>query len=112
MSGTPRSAEGSMPRRATGAEVLSAHSAAQLEEIEALTLLGRWVWDVATGTITCSPQLIRLLGLASPDLMPTSDSFLLRVHQADRTRVRASIMRALATGEPFQFQHRIVRMDD
>lgn len=100
-----------MPRRATGAEILSVHSAAQLEEIEALTLLGRWVWDVDTGSITCSPQLIRLLGLASPDLMPSSDSFLLRVHQADRTRVRASIMRALSTGEPFQFQHRVVRMD-
>ena len=94
-----------------GGEALNAHLAAQLEEIEALTNLGRWVWDIATGAITCSPQLIRLYGLASPDLMPNSDSFLLRVHQADRTRVRASIMRALSTGEPFQFQHRVVRMD-
>jgi PAS domain S-box-containing protein len=94
-----------------GGEALSAHIAAQLEEIEALTNLGRWSWDIATGAITCSPQLIRLCGLASPDLMPNSDSFLLRVHQADRTRVRASIMRALSTGEPFQFQHRVVRMD-
>ena len=111
VSGTPRSAEGSISRRATGAEILSAHSTAQLEEIEALTLIGRWVWEVATGTLTCSPQLIRLFGLASPDLMPSSESFLLRVHQADRTRVRASIMRALSTGEPFQFQHRVVRMD-
>jgi signal transduction histidine kinase len=43
--------------------------------------------------------------------MPNSDSFLLRVHQSDRMRVRASIMRALSTCEPFQFQHRAVRMD-
>jgi PAS domain S-box-containing protein len=90
---------------------LSAHATAQLREIEALTNLGRWAWDVPTGALTCSPQLIRIFGLASPDLMPNSDSFLLRVHQADRTRVRASILRALSTGEPFQFQHRIVRMD-
>ncbi len=106
-----RPAEGRSPRRPAGGEVLSAQAAAQLEDIEALTHLGRWAWDVASGAITCSSQLIRIFGLASPDLMPHSNSFLLRVHQADRTRVRASIMRALSTGEPFQLQHRVVRTD-
>jgi signal transduction histidine kinase len=106
-----RLVEGSAPRLITGSDVLSAHATAQLEEIESLTHLGRWTWDVATGALTCSPQLIRLYGLASPGLMPSSSSFLLRVHQADRTRVRAAIMRSLSSGEPFQFQHRIVRMD-
>ena len=85
---------------------------AQLDEIEAFVNLGRWVWEVSTGAITCSPQLLRIYGLVSPALMPNSDSFLLRVHQSDRTRVRASIMRALSTGEPFQFQQRVVRMDN
>jgi signal transduction histidine kinase len=103
--------EGSTPRLAAGSDVLAAYSPSQLEEIEALVNLGRWVWDIATGTLTASPQLIRIFALASPGLMPNSESFLLRVHQSDRTRVRASIMRALSTGEPFQFQHRAVRMD-
>lgn len=91
--------------------MLSAHAAAQLEDIEALANIGRWAWDVGSGAFTSSAQLIRIFGLASAGLMPNSNSFLLRVHQADRTRVRASIMRALSTGEPFQFQHRVVRMD-
>jgi signal transduction histidine kinase len=87
-------------------------STAQLEEIEAFVNLGHWTWEVDTGAFTCSPQLVRIFGLASPGLMPNSESFLLRVHQADRTRVRASIMRALSIGEPFQFQQRVVRMDN
>jgi signal transduction histidine kinase len=106
-----RPVEGSRARLVAGADVLGAHAAAQLEEIEALASLGRWAWDVASGAITCSPHLIRLFGLASASLMPNSESFLLRVHQSDRTRVRASLMRSLSSGEPFQFQHRVVRMD-
>jgi two-component system, NarL family, sensor histidine kinase UhpB len=96
----------------TGPSSALPEGAAQLEEIEAFVNLGRWVWDVSTGAITCSPQLIRIYGLTSPDLISSSDSFLLRTHQADRTRARASIMRALSTFEPFQFQQRIVRLDN
>jgi signal transduction histidine kinase len=109
-----RTAEASGAPATAGTRSSSAlpEGAAQLEEIEAFVNLGRWVWDVNTGAVTCSPQLIRIYGLASPDLMPSSHSFLLRTHQADRTRVRASIMRALSTFEPFQFQQRIVRMDN
>jgi signal transduction histidine kinase len=101
-------------RSAAGTESSSVlpESAAQLEEIEAFVNLGRWAWDVRTGAVTCSPQLIRIYGLASPDLLRGSESFLLRTHQADRTRVRASLMRALSTFEPFQFQQRVVRMDN
>jgi PAS domain S-box-containing protein len=83
----------------------------RIEEIEAFVSLGRWTWDVSTGAVTCSAQLLRLYGLDSPDLMAHSSSFLHRVYPADRTRVRASIMRALNTGEPFQFQQRVVRAD-
>jgi len=107
-----RNAEGNGTRAYAGDGSLGAPEPAQLEEIEAFVNLGRWVWDVATGKLSCSSQLVRIYGLASPALMPNSDSFLLRVHQADRTRVRASIMRALSTGEPFQFQQRVVRMDN
>ncbi len=38
------------------------------EDIEAFANVGRWTWDVATGALTCSPQLIRIYGLASPSL--------------------------------------------
>lgn len=108
-----RTDEGNAARGAiAGRERAGTPVTAQLEEIEAFVNLGRWAWDVNTNAIRCSPQLIRIYGLASPDLMPNSDSFLLRVHQSDRTRVRASIFRALSTGEPFQFQHRAVRMDN
>jgi two-component system, NarL family, sensor histidine kinase UhpB len=109
---TERTAEGIGARAASGVGSSGASETSQLEEIEAFVNLGRWVWDVGTGSLTCSPQLVRIYGLASAALMPNSDSFLLRVHQADRTRVRASIMRALSTGEPFQFQHRVVRIDN
>jgi signal transduction histidine kinase len=109
-----RTAEASGARVAAGTGSSSAlpEGAAQLEEIEAFVNLGRWAWDVSTGAVTCSPQLIRIYGLTSPDLMSSSDSFLLRTHQADRTRVRASIMRSLSTFEPFQFQQRVVRLDN
>jgi signal transduction histidine kinase len=109
-----RTPEAGGTRAAAGTESSSMppEGAAQLEEIEAFVNLGRWSWDVNTGAVTCSPQLLRIYGLASPELMTSSDSFLLRTQQADRTRVRASIMRALSTFEPFQFQQRVVRMDN
>ena len=105
-------AAGSATGAAARGAVLDLPDSTQLDEIEAFVTLGRWAWHVGTGTLTCSAQLIRIYGLASPDLMPNSNSFLLRTHQSDRTRVRASLLRALSTGEPFQFQHNIVRMDN
>jgi signal transduction histidine kinase len=91
---------------------VSAPPLACAEDVEAFVNVGRWTWDVKTGALTCSPQLIRIYGLASASLMPNSDSFLLHTHSSDRVRVRAALQRAQSTGEPFQFQQRIVRMDD
>jgi hypothetical protein len=48
-----------MPRRVTGADAWDAHSTAQLEEVEALTPLGRQVWDVATGADARDMALMR-----------------------------------------------------
>ncbi len=95
-----------------GGGAVSAPPLACAEDIEAFVNVGRWTWDVKTGALTCSPQLIRIYGLASASLMPNSDSFLLHTHSSDRVRVRAALQRAQSTGEPFQFQQRIVRMDD
>jgi hypothetical protein len=71
-------ASGALAAAGTGSASALPEGAAQLEEIETFVNLGRWVWDVNTGAVTCSPQLIRIYGLASPDLMPSSHSFLLR----------------------------------
>jgi two-component system sensor histidine kinase UhpB len=83
--------------------------AGYLDEIESFVNLGRWEWTVATGALSCSQQLLRIYGVASQDMMPTATSFLLHTHPSDRMRVRASIMRAVQTSSPFQFQQRIVR---
>jgi signal transduction histidine kinase len=99
-------------RSGEAGSALSSPSLSPVEDIEAFVNVGRWTLDLLTGALLCSPQLIRIYGLASPSLMPNSDSFLLHTHPSDRMRVRAVVLRAQSTGEPFQFQQRIVRMDD
>ncbi|HEX6068970.1 MAG TPA: PAS domain S-box protein, partial [Longimicrobiaceae bacterium] len=83
----------------------------KLDEVEQLTRLGSWEWDVANDVITWSPEQLRLHG-ADPSLRSqTFAEFLDRVHPADRRCVVDECAATLATGVPFSFPYRIVRED-
>lgn len=84
---------------------------AQLEDAERLAHLGSWEWDVRSNTIHWSPELYRIYG-RTPDTFPaTYEAFLSYVHPEDRARLDQTIQDAMATAQPFTFDHRIVRPD-
>jgi PAS domain S-box-containing protein len=86
-------------------------SQALLAEAERIADVGSWEWDVATDRVAWSDQLFRIYGLEREGFQATYKAFLERVHPEDRPAVEAAIGEAYATGQPFLFEHRIVRSD-
>jgi PAS domain S-box-containing protein len=67
-----------------------------------------WDWDIGTGVYTSTPEFFRLYGLEG-DRELTYDQWLERVHPDDAARVETESQAALARGEQFDMEHRIVR---
>lgn len=89
-------------------EAKVAEKATDLEEAQALTHLGSWQWDVATGRISWSDELYRIYGLKPQDHEVGFEEFMSMIHPADRARVSNVIGASSQTGEPFDFEHRII----
>jgi PAS domain S-box-containing protein len=96
-------------RRATEDDLESA--AAGLAEAQALARLGSWEWDIPTNRVTWSDELFRLYGLERHSIEVTFEAYLDRVHPEDRDLVAGTVQGAYASGEPFEFDHRLVRPD-
>lgn len=79
-----------------------------LEEAQALSHLGSWEWDIATGTITWSDELYRIYGMRPQERPIGFEEFIGLIHPDDRKRVQDTIDTSFQTGRPFEFEHRIV----
>ena len=85
-------------------------AALRLAEVEALSGIGSWEWEIATDTLFWSEQLCRIYGV-SGDRRLGYDDFIGRVHPEDRDEVQAVVRGAFETGSSFEIRHRIV-LDD
>ena len=84
---------------------------AELREAQRMARLGSWRWELASGELSWDPMLCELYGVA-PEAAPRHISeYLALVHPDDRAMARAAAERALATGEPFAFDHRVLTPD-
>ncbi len=72
--------------------------------------MGSWSWDIAADEVSWSNEMFRIYGLDPTDTLRYED-FLERLHPDDRERVEGIIKRAYETGEPFDYQHDLVRPD-
>jgi PAS domain S-box-containing protein len=82
-----------------------------LAEAQELAKVGSWEWNIAKDEVLWSDELYRIYGLSPQEFTATYGGFLERVHVDDRPLVRAAVERSLRNGEPFAFDHRIVRPD-
>lgn len=83
----------------------------RLAEVEALSGIGSWEWDIRTNELQWSEQLCRVYGV-EPDPSPlTFEDFIARVHPDDREDVTATVQRALDEGSSFVTEHRAVHPD-
>lgn len=82
-----------------------------LREAERVAQMGSWVWLPATDRLLWSEQMYALFGHEPGAVDLGLEAFLAHVHPDDRERVAAVITRARETGEPYEFEVRILRPD-
>ncbi|MBW3613617.1 MAG: PAS domain-containing protein [Chloroflexi bacterium] len=83
----------------------------RLAEVEALSGIGSWEWDIESDRLYFSEQLCRVYGV-EPDPRPlTLEDSLARVHPDDREEVRAAVHGALARRASFETEHRAIHPD-
>ncbi|ACC81968.1 PAS domain-containing protein [Nostoc punctiforme] len=70
--------------------------------------MGTWNWNIQTGKITWSDNLEALFGLQPGEFDGSFEMFAARVHPEDRDRVLATVNRAVATGEEYDIEFRVV----
>jgi hypothetical protein len=71
-------------------------------------VVGRFTYDLGTGTWWWSEEMFHIHGLAPGAVVPTSDLILTHVHPDDQDRVRRLLDEAVSGGRPFSSYHRIV----
>ncbi|HTA66253.1 MAG TPA: diguanylate cyclase, partial [Xanthomonadaceae bacterium] len=83
----------------------------RLEEAQKIARIGSWEWDVAADTILWSDEMHRIYGIAAGAVALNLETVLQHIHPDDRAPVKAAVGMSQRTGEPFAFEHRIVRPD-
>jgi two-component system, cell cycle sensor histidine kinase and response regulator CckA len=111
----PAHASSSPPQTASAAAVDPSASERQrldqqayLQHALAVSVIGVWHVDIATGAQWWSAETYQLFGVDPTTAPLTVDAFYARVHPEDRERVRAATRRALETGAVYDVEHRII----
>jgi len=86
-------------------------TAAMLSEAQALTHIGSWDWDIATGSVSWSDELYRIFGLTPQSVGITPGFVLERIHPDDRALIHEMVRRAYVKRQSFGLEHRIVLAD-
>jgi diguanylate cyclase (GGDEF)-like protein len=79
----------------------------QLAEAQHLAGVGSWILDIQTGTLTCSDEAIRLLGLRAESPPHGLPVLLGRVPMAERAEVERRITEAVQTRQRSEFEHHL-----
>ena len=70
--------------------------------------VGRFTWDVLSGSWWWSDDLFRLYGYQPGTVEPSMEAFLRHKHPKDLARIDAVFNRCLEEGGPFSCRHRII----
>jgi PAS domain S-box-containing protein len=94
-------------RAAQAAEEKLRNSEAYLTEAQKLSMTGSFGWNVSTGALIWSDETYCILE-CQPNVVPTLDLALQRVHPDDREAVRKSLDQAVLDQTDFDFEHRLL----
>ena len=84
---------------------------ARLEEAEALSHMGSWLWDVRTGVVQWSAEFHRIHGIDPLDFAGTFEFYLDRINPDDRARVRAAMTESVEESRPLDLEYPVVHSD-
>ncbi|MGB2713907.1 MAG: MASE1 domain-containing protein, partial [Vicinamibacterales bacterium] len=86
-------------------------SEARLAEAQEVAHIGSWQWDARTGQLAWSEEMYRIYGADPGSFEPSHQTFVAMVHAHDRPNVEEIARRAIADGQPFEFEFRLLRAD-
>src|SRR5947208_2951185 len=86
-------------------------SEASLLDAQRLSRTGSWTHDLSSGTVTISPETVRIWGIEPGDNAAVSDFFFARMHPDDRLRVEQAYREAHVKKADFESEFRIVLPD-
>jgi two-component system cell cycle sensor histidine kinase/response regulator CckA len=82
-----------------------------LREAERVAHLGTWTWEPASGRVTWSDQMYRILGIQPGSVAPSVETFFAAIHPEDRARAQEATAKSLREGVLPPVDCRIVRPD-
>ena len=85
---------------------------ARLEEGEALSHVGSWLWDVRTGAVQWSSEFHRIHGIDPLDFAGTFEFYMDRLSPEDRDRVRTAMSESVHESRPLDLEYRVVHPDE
>jgi PAS domain S-box-containing protein len=93
------------------AQASLAETEARIQEGEALTHVGRWLWDVASDTVQWSGEIHRIHGIDPLDFKGDLAAHVAAIVPADRERVTVALAAAVEQARPFEAEYDIIRPD-
>jgi PAS domain S-box-containing protein len=93
------------------AEITLQQNETRLREAQRVAQVGSWELDVITRKSLWSEQLFYIAGLESGQTEPSYNEILAMVPEADRPQLASAVEQAIATGSPYEVEHRICRSD-
>lgn len=90
------------------AQATLAEMDARLEEAEALSHVGSWLWDFRTGAVQWSAEFHRIHGIDPLDFAGTFESYLERISLEDRTAVRTAMNQSVCESRSLDLEYRVV----
>jgi len=84
---------------------------ARLEEGEALSHVGSWLWDLRTGAVQWSAEFHRIHGIDPLDFAGTFESYMELISRPDGDRVRAALTDSVLMSRPLDLEYRVVDRD-
>jgi PAS domain S-box-containing protein len=84
----------------------------RLEEGEALSHVGSWLWDLRTGAVQWSLEFHRIHGVDPLDFAGTLEAYMDLIASEDRDTVRAAMTRSVHGSRPLDLEYRIVDADE
>jgi PAS domain S-box-containing protein len=82
-----------------------------LREAERVAHLGTWTWDLASGRVSWSDELYRILGYEPGSVTPSVERFFAAVHPEDRARAVAASEQSIRDGVLPLVDCRVIRTD-
>lgn len=77
-------------------------------DIQSLSHIGLWEWNLVTNELSWSAKIYHMLGLSPDTTTPSYDTYVAMVLEEDRASIEQDINDSMTEGRPYQNEHRLM----